>query len=75
MRNRTYRTKSYGSSSEAYQAAVTGMRLMNSICELIAELVEDGRHSGIVLGDDKFTNSPFEPVGVYKLPVYEEIHI
>ena len=46
----TYGAESNPSSSQAYEAAVARMRLMNGICILFAELVEDSLDSTTVLG-------------------------
>lgn len=49
MEGRTYRSQGDGGCSQAYEAAISCMRLMDGISELVAELVEDSLDPGIVL--------------------------
>jgi hypothetical protein len=58
----THRSKSNSRGSQTYQATVSGMRLMDSICIVIAELVDDGLDLSIVLRDDQLADNAFEPV-------------
>jgi len=60
----TYRTESDGCGSQAYQASVACMRLMDGISEVVAELVKHGFDSGIILGMDKFADNALKPVKV-----------
>lgn len=48
----TYRSKSNSRGSQTYQATVSGMRLMNSICIIVTKLVDDGFNLGVVLSGD-----------------------
>lgn len=56
----TYWAECYCGGSQAYQATVACMRLMNSICVVIAKLIEDGFDFGIVLGGDQLTNGTLQ---------------
>ena len=58
----THRSKSNSRGSQTYQATVSGMRLMNSICIVIAKLVDDGLDLCIILRDDQLADNAFEPV-------------
>ena len=60
----TYRAESDGCGSQAYQASVACMRLMDGISEVVAELVKHGFDSGIILGMDKFADNALKPVKV-----------
>lgn len=51
----TYRAECYCGGSQAYQATVACMRLMNSIRVVVAKLIEDSFDFGIVLGRDQLT--------------------
>jgi hypothetical protein len=52
----TYRAKSNGRGGEAYQAAVSCMRLMDGICKIIAELIEHSLNPGVVLVGDELAD-------------------
>lgn len=58
-----YGAKGNSGGGEAYQAPITGMRLMNGIGILIAERVEDGLNPSKVLGDDQVADLALESAG------------
>lgn len=51
-RGATYRSKSNSRGSQTYQATVSGMRLMNSICIIVTKLIDDGFNLGVFLSGD-----------------------
>jgi len=58
----THRSKSNSRGSQTYQATVSGMRLMDSICIIVAQLVNDGFDLCVILHDDQLADNAFEPV-------------
>lgn len=61
VEEQTYRAKCNGGGGEADQASITGVRLVDSIGILIAQLIEDGLDPRVVFGHDQLTNDPLEP--------------
>lgn len=58
----TYRTKGNGSSGQPYQTSVPGMRLVNGIGKVIAELIQDGLDATVVLDGDELADYALQPV-------------
>ena len=56
----TYRAECYCGGSQANQATVACMRLMDSISIVVAKLIEDGIDFDIVLGGDQLTNGTLQ---------------
>lgn len=59
---KTYRSKCNGSSGKADEAAISGMGLVNGICIVIAELIEDFFNLLVLAGSAQFPDDPFQPV-------------
>jgi hypothetical protein len=58
----THRSKSNSRGSQTYQATVSGMWLMDSICIVVTKLLEDGLNLGVVLSGSQLADNAFEPV-------------
>lgn len=57
----TYWAEGDGGSGQAYQAAVAGMWVVDGICILVAELVEDGEDAVVVLGGHQLADDALKP--------------
>lgn len=57
----TYGTQSNGGSSQADQAAIAGMGLMDGIGKVVAQLLEDGRDPGVVSAGDQVADDALKP--------------
>lgn len=54
----TYGAESNGGSSQAYETPIPGMGLVDGISKVIAELVQDGFDSGVVLCGNELSDDP-----------------
>lgn len=60
----THGAEGNSGSSKAYQASIPCMRLMDGICIVVAELVENGIDPLPVLGGDQVANHALQSGGV-----------
>jgi hypothetical protein len=60
--DRTYWTECNGGGGKAYEAAISGMRLVNSVGIVIAELVEDLLNLLLLAGGAQLPDDPFQPM-------------